>query len=80
MLLSAKDLNVYYGKAMALENVSLHVREGSVVSIIGANGAGKSTILKVLSGLLSPTSGSVIFDNRNICLTQSEKQLKIRIV
>jgi len=66
MLLDAKDLNVHYGKAMALRNVSLQVAKGSVVTIIGANGAGKSTILKVLSGLLSPTSGSVIFDNRNI--------------
>ncbi|MCG6880730.1 MAG: ABC transporter ATP-binding protein [Deltaproteobacteria bacterium] len=66
MLLDAKDLNVHYGKAMALRNVSLQVAKGSVVTIIGANGAGKSTILKVLSGLFSPTSGSVIFDNRNI--------------
>ncbi len=66
MLLNAKDLNVYYGKAMALHDVSLEVKDGSVVTIIGANGAGKSTILKVLSGLLTPISGSVIFDNRNI--------------
>ncbi len=66
MLLKADDINVYYGKALALENVSLQVAEGSVVTIIGANGAGKSTILKVLSGLLSPASGSVVFDNRNI--------------
>jgi branched-chain amino acid transport system ATP-binding protein len=66
MLLRVKDLSVYYGKAMALENVSLEVPQGTVVTIIGANGAGKSTILKVLSGLMPSTSGEVLFDNRKI--------------
>ena len=66
MLLNIKDLTVYYGKAMALEKVSLQVPERSVVTIIGANGAGKSTVLKVISGLLPPNSGSVSFDNRSI--------------
>lgn len=66
MLLRVKDLNVYYGKAMALENVSLEVAQGAVVTIIGANGAGKSTILKVLSGLWPATSGEVYFDNKKL--------------
>ena len=66
MLLRVKDLSVYYGKAMALENVSLEVAQGAVVTIIGANGAGKSTILKVLSGLWPATSGEVYFDNKKI--------------
>jgi len=66
MLLRVKDLSVYYGKAMALENVSLEVAEGAVVTIIGANGAGKSTILKVLSGLWPSSSGDVYFDNKKI--------------
>jgi len=66
MLLRVKDLSVYYGKAMALENVSLEVAQGAVVTIIGANGAGKSTILKVLSGLWPSTSGEVYFDNMKI--------------
>ena len=66
MLLRVKDLSVYYGKAMALENVSLEVAQGAVVTIIGANGAGKSTILKVLSGLWPSTSGEVYFDNKKI--------------
>jgi len=66
MLLRVKDLSVYYGKAMALENLSLEVAEGAVVTIIGANGAGKSTILKVLSGLWPSTSGEVYFDNNKI--------------
>jgi len=66
MLLEVKDLSVYYGKAMALENVSIEVRRGAVVTIIGANGAGKSTVLKVLSGLWRPTSGEVHFDGKRI--------------
>ena len=65
-MLEVKDLSVYYGKARALENVSLDVPRGVVVTIIGANGAGKSTILKVLSGLWSLTSGEVHFDGRRI--------------
>jgi branched-chain amino acid transport system ATP-binding protein len=66
MLLRVKDLSVYYGKAMALENASLEVAQGAVVTIIGANGAGKSTVLKVLSGLWPLTSGEVYFDNKRI--------------
>ena len=61
MLLETKDITVHYGKSMAIEDVSLDVMEGSVVSIIGANGAGKSTILRALSGLKSLTSGSIRF-------------------
>lgn len=66
MLLEVKDLSVYYGKARALESVFLEVAHGAVVTIIGANGAGKSTVLKVLSGLWRPNSGEVYFDGRRI--------------
>jgi branched-chain amino acid transport system ATP-binding protein len=66
MLLRVKDLSVYYGKAMALKNVSLEMAHGTVVTIIGANGAGKSTVLKVLSGLWPSTAGEVYFDNQKI--------------
>lgn len=66
MLLKVKDLSVYYGKALALEDVSLEVARGTIVTLIGANGAGKSTVLKVLSGLWPPTSGEVYFDDRRI--------------
>ncbi|MFH1241901.1 MAG: ABC transporter ATP-binding protein [Pseudomonadota bacterium] len=65
-MLRVKDLNVYYGKAIALEDVSLEVAPGAVVTIIGANGAGKSTVLKVLSGLWPLTSGEVYFDGKRI--------------
>jgi branched-chain amino acid transport system ATP-binding protein len=66
MLLSVKDITVHYGKAIAVDSVSLEVAEGTVVTIIGANGAGKSTILKALSGLISLTSGQIWFLDRRI--------------
>jgi branched-chain amino acid transport system ATP-binding protein len=66
MLLEIKDITVHYGKSMAIEDVSLDVSEGAVVSIIGANGAGKSTILRALSGLTPLTSGSIQFMNEEI--------------
>lgn len=66
MLLRVKDLSVHYGKAMALKNISLEMAHGTVVTIIGANGAGKSTVLKVLSGLWPPTAGEVYFDHHRI--------------
>ena len=61
-----KGMTVHYGKAIALDDVSLEVAEGAVVTIIGANGAGKSTILKALSGLVPLTSGEVWFLGRRI--------------
>ena len=61
MLLEIKDITVHYGKSMALQDVSLEIVEGAVVSIIGANGAGKSTILRTLSGLVPLTSGEMRF-------------------
>ncbi len=60
MLLEVKDLNVYYGAIHALQGVSFNVDEGEIVSLIGANGAGKSTTLKTLSGLLHPRAGQVL--------------------
>ncbi len=66
MLLSVKSLTVHYGKAMAFDNISLEVPEGAVVTIIGANGSGKSTILKALSGLTPITSGEIWFQGRRI--------------
>ena len=66
MLLKVKDITVHYGKAIAVDSVSLEVAEGTVVTIIGANGAGKSTILKALSGLTPLTSGEIWFLDREI--------------
>ncbi len=66
MLLRVKDITVHYGKAIAVGNVSLEIAEGTVVTIIGANGAGKSTILKALSGLTPLTSGEIWFLDKRI--------------
>jgi len=66
MQLSVKDITIHYGKAIAIDRVSLEVAEGAVVTIIGANGAGKSTILKALSGLIPLTSGEIWFLGRRI--------------
>ena len=66
MLLSLKDVSVYYGTAMAVTDVSLSQEEGSVVSVIGANGAGKSTMLKAITGLVPLRSGSIEFDGKRI--------------
>jgi branched-chain amino acid transport system ATP-binding protein len=60
-LLNVINLNVFYGDAQALWDVNFQIQEGEVFSIIGSNGAGKSTILKTLSGLLSPASGAIEF-------------------
>jgi branched-chain amino acid transport system ATP-binding protein len=60
-MLQISNLNVYYGKSIALRNVTLEVGEKEVVSLLGANGAGKSTTLRTVSGLLTPRSGEIIF-------------------
>jgi len=66
MLLSLSNVSVYYGSAMAVAGIDLSVEEGRIVSVIGANGAGKSTILKAINGLVPIRSGSIEFDGRRI--------------
>jgi branched-chain amino acid transport system ATP-binding protein len=66
VLLEIKDITVHYSKSMAIQNVSIGVPEGAVVSIIGANGAGKSTVLKALTGLVPISSGEIIYRNQKI--------------
>jgi branched-chain amino acid transport system ATP-binding protein len=66
MLLEVKHITMHYGKSMALDDVSLEVAEEAVVTIIGANGAGKSTILRAISGLTPLTSGEIWFLNKRI--------------
>lgn len=65
-MLKVSDLHVYYGSIHAVKGVSFEVHEGEVVTLIGANGAGKSTILNTVSGLLHPRSGSILFHEK-IC-------------
>lgn len=65
-MLEVTDLNVYYGVIHAIRDVSFHVGQGEVIALIGANGAGKTTILHTVTGLLSPKSGKVIFEGKEI--------------
>ena len=61
MLLEMENITVHYGKSLAVEGISLHIAEGAVVSIIGANGSGKSTVLRALTGLVPLSSGEIRF-------------------
>jgi branched-chain amino acid transport system ATP-binding protein len=65
-MLRISDLTISYGKSIALTRVSLEVREGEVVSLLGANGAGKSTTLRTISGLLTPKTGEITFIGEKI--------------
>ncbi len=65
-LLELRDVHTYYGNIHALKGISLTVEEGEIVTLIGANGAGKSTTLKTISGLLRPRQGEVYFDGARI--------------
>ena len=65
-MLEINDINVYYGAIHAIKGVSLNVNEGEIVTLIGANGAGKSTTLRTISGLLKPKSGAINFLGKNI--------------
>ena len=66
MMLSVKDAVVRYGAITALHGISFEVNQGEVVTLLGANGAGKSTTLRMLSGLHSPSSGSIVFEGHDI--------------
>ena len=70
-MLKVKDINVYYGKIHALKDVSFEVRPGEVVALIGANGAGKSTTLKTVSGMMHSRTGSIEFLGEDITHTPS---------
>ena len=75
IVLEAKNISKYFGTITALENVNLTVREGECLGVVGDNGAGKSTFMKVLSGLYKPSSGSLFFDgNKEILNSPKDSQ------
>ena len=80
MLLEVKDLNVYYGAIHALQGISFTVNQGEIVTLIGANGAGKSTTLRTVSGLLRPRRGSVTFKNEDITMMPAEQIVRRGVV
>jgi branched-chain amino acid transport system ATP-binding protein len=72
MLLEINDINVFYGAIHALQGISFHLEAGEIVTLIGANGAGKSTTLNTLTGLLRARSGNIKFRDQDITLTPAE--------
>ncbi len=75
-MLKIEDIHVYYGAIHAIKGVSFEVKEGEIVALIGANGAGKSTILKTVSGLMHPRSGSITFKGQNIAHMDAYKLVR----
>ncbi|MEO8469274.1 MAG: ABC transporter ATP-binding protein [Chloroflexota bacterium] len=71
-MLELIDLHVAYGNIRALQGISIRVEAGELVALIGSNGAGKSTTLKTISGLLRPTSGSMLFEGRDISRSSTD--------
>ena len=72
-MLEIKDLEVYYGVIQAIKGISFEVNKGEVIALIGANGAGKTTILHTITGLLSPKKGSVMYEGTDITKTPAHK-------
>ena len=72
-MLEIKDLEVYYGMIQAIKGISFEVNEGEVIALIGANGAGKTTILHTISGLIAPKKGSITFEGQEITKIPAHK-------
>jgi len=79
MLLEVQDLHVAYGAIRALQGISFHIEKGEIVTLIGANGAGKSTTLRTISGLLRPVQGDIRFKDQSIIRTPAERVVKLGI-
>jgi len=75
MLFRIDDLEVNYGVIRALKGISLHIDSGEIVTLIGANGAGKSTALRTISGLIKPKSGTILFDGADITKLPATKRV-----
>ncbi|MGD0727083.1 MAG: ABC transporter ATP-binding protein [Spirochaetia bacterium] len=78
-MLQVDNLNVYYGAIHALQGISFNVNEGEIVTLIGANGAGKSTTLRTLSGLLRSRTGSIVFKGQDLSALPAEKIVELGI-
>ena len=72
-MLEVQNINVFYGNIHAIRDISFNVEKGEIVTLIGANGAGKSTILKSISGLLRSKTGDILFDGKSIKNTAPHK-------
>ena len=72
-MLEIKDIEVFYGMIQAIKGVSFEVNEGEVIALIGANGAGKTTILHSITGLIAPKKGQILFEGQDITSTPAHK-------
>src|SRR3977135_1788163 len=72
-MLSVRDLDLYYGDAQALSDVSLDVPKGEIVAIVGANGAGKSSLIRTIAGMEIPRSGKIIFEKKELTSLESHE-------
>ena len=79
MRLEIKDLHVFYGKIEAIKGVSIVVNQGEIVTLIGANGAGKTTMLKTISGIRPVTSGLILFDGQEINKIPAHERVELGI-
>ena len=79
MMLTLQDVRVFYGAIQAVKGISLDVRERELVAIVGANGAGKTTTLRTISGIYRPTTGSMIFEGRNLAALPSHEIVALGI-
>jgi branched-chain amino acid transport system ATP-binding protein len=79
MLLDVQNLHVSYGAIRALQGISFHIEQGEIVTLIGANGAGKSTTLRTISGLLRPVGGDILWRGRGITRVPAEKIVPLGI-
>ncbi len=79
-LLEINDLHVTYGKVAALKDCTFHIDEGELVSVVGSNGAGKTTCCKAISGLIGVASGSIVFDGKDITEIPSYERVEMGII
>lgn len=76
-MLKVENLEVFYGVINAIKNVSFEVNEGEIIALIGSNGAGKTTILHTITGLVAPKSGSILFEGHELTKTPAHKIVKM---
>ena len=79
VLLSLKDVHAAYGRIEALQGISIEVRRGEIVAMLGGNGAGKSTTLKTISGLMHPRSGRIEFDGQDVSTVPAHRLVRLGI-
>ncbi len=79
IMLKIKNINTYYGQVHALKNISLHVQAGEIVSLIGANGAGKTTILNSLSAVTPPRDGEILFEGTSLAGLSPDRIVELGI-